>query len=245
MATQIKEVISDELQNLLKNFLLREENKYYTYYVGKVVDVNDPEKIGRVRVRVYGIYEDTIPDDDLPWAIQEPSFLGSTLGNFIVPPVDTIVNVRFSHGNIYEPIYCSKAIVKSKMPTDKDIDYPNNLIFFETDQGDSFSINVSTKETKYKTASGDEILVDGSGNITINTTDATVGNLTVNVKGDYKVNADGSISFRSPTITAENDLGASVTPNALGGPFCALNLCLYAGTMHQGKTVTNNLIPGI
>jgi hypothetical protein len=39
-------------------------------FVGYVVDVNDPEKAGRVKIRIYGMHDDKtrIPDDMLPWA---------------------------------------------------------------------------------------------------------------------------------------------------------------------------------
>ena len=40
-------------------------------FVGKVVNVKDPKKQGRVQVRVFGLHDDTvkIPDRDLPWAM--------------------------------------------------------------------------------------------------------------------------------------------------------------------------------
>ena len=37
------------------------------WFVGKVVDNNDPKKLGRVKVNVYGVYDDIAPED-LPWA---------------------------------------------------------------------------------------------------------------------------------------------------------------------------------
>jgi hypothetical protein len=39
-------------------------------WIGYVVDVNDPEKSGRVKIRIYGMHDDKtrIPDDMLPWA---------------------------------------------------------------------------------------------------------------------------------------------------------------------------------
>jgi hypothetical protein len=39
-------------------------------FVAKVIDVNDPEKAGRVKIRVFGEHDDVarIPDDMLPWA---------------------------------------------------------------------------------------------------------------------------------------------------------------------------------
>jgi hypothetical protein len=38
-------------------------------FIGRVIDVNDPDKSGRVKIRIYGLQDDTnrIKDDDLPW----------------------------------------------------------------------------------------------------------------------------------------------------------------------------------
>lgn len=41
----------------------------FAWWVGKVEDREDPDKLGRVRVRVFGYYDsDSIGKDDLPWA---------------------------------------------------------------------------------------------------------------------------------------------------------------------------------
>jgi hypothetical protein len=39
-------------------------------FIAKVVDVNDPERAGRVKIRAFGLHDDqaNIPDVDLPWA---------------------------------------------------------------------------------------------------------------------------------------------------------------------------------
>ena len=41
------------------------------WFVGLVIDVNDPLKLDRVKVRIHGIHSEStvdIPDNDLPWA---------------------------------------------------------------------------------------------------------------------------------------------------------------------------------
>ena len=37
------------------------------WFLGSVVDVKDPMQLGRVKVKVFGVYDD-IDDADLPWA---------------------------------------------------------------------------------------------------------------------------------------------------------------------------------
>lgn len=40
------------------------------WFMGEVVDINDPKQLARIKVRIYGIHDDTdlIKNDDLPWA---------------------------------------------------------------------------------------------------------------------------------------------------------------------------------
>lgn len=44
----------------------------FNWWIGVVEDRNDPEKLGRVKIRIYGYHTDNkvlLPTDDLPWAI--------------------------------------------------------------------------------------------------------------------------------------------------------------------------------
>jgi len=64
------------------------ETEYYgdqiRWFIGTVVDVNDPLKLDRVKVRVYGIHTSNtvdIPNEDLPWAnVLIPVTEGGTSG---------------------------------------------------------------------------------------------------------------------------------------------------------------------
>ena len=47
-------------------------NKNFIWWVGVVEDRNDPEKLGRCKVRIFGYHTENLailPTDDLPWAI--------------------------------------------------------------------------------------------------------------------------------------------------------------------------------
>lgn len=65
----------EAVNNFFKYFLKNIKNKgnymnfgNFIWWVGKIVDNRDDKKLGRLKVRVYGYYQDDIPDDDLPWA---------------------------------------------------------------------------------------------------------------------------------------------------------------------------------
>jgi len=70
-------------------------------YLGLVEDISDPDKLGRIKVRVQGVF-DKIPVEDIPWSNPFKSLDGKS---FNLPSVGKIVNVMFFNNNIYEPTY--------------------------------------------------------------------------------------------------------------------------------------------
>ena len=78
-----------------------------TNWLGEVVDIDDPLNLGRVRVKVFGKFED-IPTDKIPWATPSNNFIGGSStggGLYSVPKIGSIVNINFDNGNIYAPEY--------------------------------------------------------------------------------------------------------------------------------------------
>jgi len=134
-------------------------------FSGIVVDNNDPDKQGKCRIRVYGIFEKDIPDDDLPWALPDFTFIGSKVGSFVVPPIDAIVKVYFDNGDIYSPHYTSKAVKANSQSTQKDIDYPHNMVLFESDDGDYLTVNRKAKITTFHHNSGTTITINKQGEV--------------------------------------------------------------------------------
>jgi len=197
-------------------------------YVGFVRDNNDPEKLGRCKIEVWSVY-DGVPVEDMPWAVPEFSFIGSTMGSFIVPPVGAIVNVYFNRGEIYLPVYTTKVLTK-KLPKNKDIDYPDTMIFFETDNGDSFEINRKKETAQYTHSSGTKITIAKDGSVKID----SVANLTTDHDQLLTVN------------------GNMVIP-AGHGPLCAIPICPFSGALHTGTvctsmtgaTIDSNLFEGV
>lgn len=77
-------------------------------YLGEVVDVNDPLKEGRCRVRVFTVFDD-LNVEDLPWAVPtgKSLFFGQDgkSGSVSIPKKGTIVRVTFNNGDVYSPEY--------------------------------------------------------------------------------------------------------------------------------------------
>jgi len=78
-----------------------------TSWLGEVVDIADPQKIGRVKVKVFGKF-DELDNESIPWAYPGNNIsAGSADGGsfFSVPKMGSIVSIKFDNGNIYYPEY--------------------------------------------------------------------------------------------------------------------------------------------
>lgn len=87
--------------------------KYYGKYRAKVVDIDDPEKRGRVRVmcpRVLGTAKSSWCEPCIPVAYD----LG---GDFALPKISEFVWVEFESGDVNKPIYTGGLWSKSKSPS--------------------------------------------------------------------------------------------------------------------------------
>ncbi len=226
----IRRMLDENVIDVRDLFLDKDLNESHSeMYVGKVVDNKDPDKIGRCKIRVFGVFGDEIPDRDLPWAIPDFAFIGSKKGSFIVPPEDTIVRIYFDQGDIYLPVYTRKVVDENNLPADKDEDYPDNMIFFETDEGDKLMINRKTGKLTFVHNSGNELTIEKNGNSenthksgSVVSMDAT-GNITIDSKLNVTIK-------HGALLVAE---GSVVIPTG-SGPLCALPACLFAGAPQTG-----------
>jgi hypothetical protein len=161
-----------------------------TSWLGEVVDIEDPQKIGRVKIKVYGKF-DELANEDIPWAY--PGTInnsGSDSGgsSFSVPKLGAIVSVRFDQGNIYHPEYYFHQHLSKEAKAEIEGSYANAhiivydtvtegalKIFFTEEKGlmldyKETQINIKNDNSVViQTASGDskvEILDDGNMNIT-------------------------------------------------------------------------------
>jgi len=190
-----------EIGELLNDFIKNRLNeRRMTMFTGRVEDNNDPDKLGRCRIRIFGVFDEgNIQTSDLPWAKPDFQFMGSTVGSFVVPPVDSLVRVYFDKGEVYSPMYTTKVLNVNHLPSDKDVDYPNVMVFFETDEGDSFFINRSTFESVYTHSSGLVLRIDKDGNISLSNTKTSTGNFSITMKGSVTLKSEeGDISIEAP-----------------------------------------------
>jgi len=142
----------------------KENYKFEGFYRGKVLDNDDPSKLGRIKIEIYDVFEG-IKSSDLPWAVPAmPVFAGAGggFGYFAVPEVGSFVWCFFECYDMYQPVYFAEATDGVHgLPSERTANYPSRKVI--------------------KTKSGTVIYIDDStGDVVI---DATGGSGDVIIKG--------------------------------------------------------------
>lgn len=117
--------------------------------IGIVEDNDDPLYKGRVKVRVFGKFDQTENDDpdkdfnidteSLPWARPKFTEAGGIrgAGNLSIPKLGSIVNIEFEEGNEYAPIYSSYKCVSDDLIEEIKNSYKNaHVLLYDTVFGD-------------------------------------------------------------------------------------------------------------
>ena len=193
------------------------------WFLGRVVDVeNDPLQIGRVRVKIFGVYDGVEKDQDLPWAqIVVPTITGvhEGTGRYLGMLVGTHVFGIFLDGKDSQlPLVLGSLPKKGDNNQRATENYPHNKIY-QTEQGHFKEYDDTPENTRireqHRSGTYVEMKHDGGmrtevqkdqyirvkGDVTIKgDQDATItieGNCKINVAGD------ATISGKNVSVTAE------------------------------------------
>jgi hypothetical protein len=195
--------LNETLQGTYEKF----EQDPTTRWTGKVIDNNDPIKLGRVKILIFGYYDD-FATGAIPWAVPDISYVGGTNGNFVIPEVGTILRGYFDEGDIQKPIFDSVAFtvatatsMERNFFTGKIEDYPYKMVLMETDNGEYLTLNRRTGETVFKHRTGMMLTIDRNGSISVTTGEGIegLGNIKINVKGNTEINTTGDTKITSTT----------------------------------------------
>jgi len=218
----------------------------YEKWTGKVVDNDDPERLGRVKIRVIGYYEN-LEDEWLPWAIPDVSFIGGKCGSQVIPEVGTMVRGYFEKGDVQRPVFNGIAFNQynsySRMGLtgrQNKSEYPHKMVLMETDQGDFLTLNRKSGELVFTHRTGAMTCINKNGDIEIYTGNQMnpKGNLNVKVYGNSKISTDGNCEIFAggdAKIDAAGyvDLGS----NQLKHLVANVEQCYICGAMlHVGNT---------
>jgi hypothetical protein len=90
-------------------------SRYYGKYRGKVSDVNDPLKLGRIRAVVPAV----LGEEESGWALPSLPFAGPTMGMYTIPPVDAGVWIEFEAGDPSLPVWTGCFWSSGQLPKDE------------------------------------------------------------------------------------------------------------------------------
>ena len=149
-------------------------------YVGVVEDNNDPKKMGRVKIRVLDVFDDT-PLADIPWANPWKDLVGD---QFTLPDNGKIVTVVFENANINNPEFIFSdhynANLEKKLEGLGEADYLSmkTIIFDHKTQiyvndGEGLKLDHKFNIINIKETSIDVNLKDNFGKINLGTANST------------------------------------------------------------------------
>lgn len=238
-------------------------------YKGIVVENNDPEKLGRVKCTVQGIFEgDTA---NLPWITpQRSDSLGGNAdsGVYAIPEIGSYLEIKFPTEDVYSPFYYGYWEDANTHQSEFDTDYPDTYGFKDS-TGTKVVINKKQKTFDFEHASGVKMSVDGDGNLTMTipkdfgistenlnleaNADAKIdagGNAEITAGGDVKAEGDGTGSFKGTGGTTVGDASSatsvdgSVVNLAGGGAPVARLGDTAVGVGVYGVPVTSTIVSG-
>lgn len=100
------------VERLIVELAERTRSSFYGKYRGTVVDVDDPENIGRIRAKV----PEVLMEEDSPWALPCAPYAGDGVGSYTVPPVGAGVWIEFEAGDPARPIWTGCWWGKNQVP---------------------------------------------------------------------------------------------------------------------------------
>lgn len=208
------------------------------WFIGHVVDVeNDPLKLGRVRVRAYGVYDGVERDEDLPWAqIIAPvtSAIHESKGQNLGILKDTQVFGIFLDGqNSQLPLVIGSIPKEGDTNSKAQENYPHNKVY-ETETGHfkeyddtpdntrireqhrsgtysemqhDGSMRTEVQKDQYIRVIGDSTIVVGSGGENNKANLTIIGDCNITVTGDAKINATNVSVTGTDTVTVRGGNG--------------------------------------
>lgn len=226
-------------------------DKFFGNYRGLVMDNVDPDKLGRIKVKIYPMLSG-VETINLPWAV--PAMIlntgaGEDYGAFSVPDINTNVWIFFEAGDIYQPVYFAEATDGIKgLPSDKDTDYPETSVI-RTKTGIQIKINrkEDSEDIRIDHPKGSWVEFYSDGKITIHTTDENgvllfeTDETDINIlakKGDIVVDSQQKTTTISGYQGVKIESGITTLRAALDTLITTLTS--WQGDDPQGGTVTPN-----
>ena len=135
------------------------------WYLGEVIDINDPLNANRVKARVPGLYDSDA--GDVPWIgpmKYSPFGTGPNFGFYGAAQVGSKITVVLQEGNPHYPCYIGSVLVPTDIPAEfKD----PNVWGFQDPKGNKLIVNMQTGEFKFVHSSGATLVFAANGEVSL------------------------------------------------------------------------------
>lgn len=132
--------------------------RYYSFYKAEVIDNNDPEKRGRIKVKCHLFSGEENKDGNLQkWVSGKGMLASDGYGGWWIPEVGDTVFLEFEEGDVNFPYYSSGEWLKDKSP------YSTNQKAFSTKKGLSILLDDDSEEITISNKEGYQIVVTKTG----------------------------------------------------------------------------------
>jgi type VI secretion system secreted protein VgrG len=178
-------------------------------HVARVVDLKDPEKLGRIKVSY-----PWLDSEQTAWVRMVVPHAGKDRGWYALPELDDEVLVGYEHGNADHPIVLGCLYNKDSAPMQEAISSDNDVKMFMTRSGNKIVLNdknggeqivISQKDGKNR------IVLDISGpSITI----STEGDISIKGKQNVTIEADQGITMKAASDVKIEGANVEIKANA-------------------------------
>ena len=196
------------------------DSKIYGVVIGIVTNNNDPENLGRIRVKFPWLSN----EDESDWARVASLMAGKDRGIYILPEIDDEVLVVFEHGDINMPYVIGSLWNGKDVPPETNRDGKNNIRMIKSrsghviriddtngkekieivDKTEKNIISIDAKDNKISIISDKDIEISAPhGKITIDAQDIEIRSSAatkIESAADMDVKASGNTNIKGATI---------------------------------------------
>jgi len=190
-------------------------NRLFGVTLGVVTNNQDPEKLGRVKVKFPWLSD----EDESNWARVLTPMAGDDRGMFFLPEVDDEVLIAFEHGDVRFPFVLGALWNGQDKPPETNEDGQNNVRFIKSRSGHLIRLDDTDGEEKIEIIDNSEknsIVISTSDNsITISAdSDITIASnsgklklsgsgIEIDSQGDVKIEASGNLDLKASAVKAD------------------------------------------
>ena len=145
----------------LARIIERLDNRYHGKYRGRVEDRNDPQQLGRLKLRVPSLLADAVTG----WAWPAAPYAGAGIGLLALPRKGDVVWVEFVEGELEHPIWSGGGWAApggdTELPADATTGYPDRVVLC-TPSGNVIILSdeAGKEQITVRAKSGCEVVLD-------------------------------------------------------------------------------------